>query len=235
MTQPKIPAHVAPLFSILEVLFEEQEKAFSSQNPESVKYRDILETLALNRWNCLTTQEMVEIKQEWGGNRTIDFERRAGSKILFLPPLELEPGFFPVMWMNCDGKTYCTTIRIIMLKHKGADIRPPDKVYWGFNFRIESPHTFCPGINQGIRHEFYHTQLSKNFGLGGAEFYDTIDWLPNKQPSFPLLATDPITMVFTLILTLYGKKYFLDIIGKLHDKHLNGLPHVKIFMECINQ
>ena len=74
-------------------------------------------------------------------------------------------------------------------------------------------------------HDFYHTQLIQSFGNSPFDRKVQVEcpsWLPVSQPSFPLTANCPITLVFSLLLTLYGKRYCWEFFHN-HNPQLNDL------------
>ena len=64
--------------------------------------------------------------------------------------------------------------------------------------------------NGGI-HDFYHAQLIQRFRreeLNSELQIDCPCWIPDSQPSFPLPAKCPVTLLLCLIVTLYGRNYY---------------------------
>ena len=88
----------------------------------------------------------------------------------------------------------------------------------GIGFRMETPEGTDNG-STGI-HKFYHAQLIQQFSP--KEFKDklqtkSLSWLPESQPSFPMLADCPVTLFLCLIVTLYGGgKYYKKICRPMH-------------------
>ncbi len=72
--------------------------------------------------------------------------------------------------------------------------------------------------NQNLRsgnaygiHDFHHAQLIRKFGQSKLDDKLQIDcpvWIPQSQPSFPLPAECPVTLLLCMIITLYGRKYY---------------------------
>ena len=85
----------------------------------------------------------------------------------------------------------------------------------GIGFRMETPESANTSI--GI-HDFYHAQLIQRFSP--KQFSDKLqtkclNWLPGSQPSFPLPANCPVTLLLCLIVTLYGRKCYTNICGRI--------------------
>ena len=130
-----------------------------------------------------------------------------------LPPLEKNASFVPVMSVEYhpeeEFRKACLRIRVLMIRREAESLV-------GLGFRIESPERYCQNGDQEGIHDFYHAQLIKGIGYGPS--LDTPDWLPCTQPSFPLWAVDPIDAVLNLVLTLYGRKYFMELLTSIVPK-----------------
>lgn len=129
-------------------------------------------------------------------------------KLLPLPPLRRNSHLIPFLTIYYDGtgnESSCCRIYVLMIMAEQRKLR-------GIGFRIESPERNCqPNHAGGIgAHDFYHAQLVKN--VRGWDFYDTPDWLPDSQPSFPLWAVQPFDALLNLILTLYGANFYLEFL-----------------------
>lgn len=118
-----------------------------------------------------------------------------GRAYLLLPPSEKAAGFVPLMWMGCDlEKTPVDVrIRVTMFCLNGRNLEV-------FPFRLES------GAG---RHDFFHAQF------GNHDIPPTAPWIPQSQPSFPLCANCPVTLVICLLLTMYG----LNETGRILNAH----------------
>jgi len=134
----------------------------------------------------------------------VDFSGR--SKVLYLPQLEKNPEFVPVLslWCNLDETRTKMTLKVMLISSGGDEGN-----LCGVGFRLESPHG--DEEDEGDerkevgRHDFYHAQLIRSLGYGPP--VECPSWLPETQPSFPLTADCPVTLVLCLLLSLYGKKY----------------------------
>ena len=85
----------------------------------------------------------------------------------------------------------------------------PEKINQDVDSSVNSRsgHT---GDNDGA-HDFHHAQLIRKFGQRKLDDKLQIDcpiWLPQSQPSFPLPAECPVTLLLCLLVTLYGRKYY---------------------------
>lgn len=156
----------------------------------------------------------------------IDFSNE--HRFLYLPPLEKNAEFVPILSLKCIINEIQTSIRLkVMLIRLGETGQKP----FGIGFRLENPeceHSIDNSQNQG-RHDFYHAQLLNKFDYGPQ--IDFIDWIPVSQPSFPLLADNPITLLFSLLLTLYGEKYCFEF----YNRHSKVLPDLNKYLKGLKE
>lgn len=141
----------------------------------------------------------------------VDFSQQ--NVVLYLPPLKRHAEFVPILDMKCDLDETRSVIKLrVMLVCLAEDTNE----LCGVGFRLESPHgdefngeaeeeqeQEIKGLEEGS-HDFYHAQLIRDFGRGSS--FGCPVWLPCTQPSFPLTAACPVTLVICLLLTLYGKR-----------------------------
>ncbi|MFQ5911427.1 MAG: hypothetical protein ACE5IJ_12025 [Thermoplasmata archaeon] len=129
-----------------------------------------------------------------------DFSERRG--VLYLPPLEKNPEFVPLLslWCKLEETGASMALRVMLVSRGGSEGRVR-----GIGFRLESPHGDDENEDELGRHDFYHAQLIRSLGHGPP--VECPGWLPETQPSFPLTADDPVTLVLCLLLSLYGRKY----------------------------
>ena len=144
----------------------------------------------------------------------LDFSKR----VLYLPPLEKKGNFVPILSLSCTlGETQCSAQFKVMLV-----CLDEDKKLCGIGFRLETPENMNQNVdersNEGI-HDFFHAQLIRKFDRLAPDSTQGINspkWLPKAQPSFPLPADCPVSLLLCLIVTLYGRTYyneFLEIYG----------------------
>ena len=221
------------LFKFIKILHDEQKKAWSAENPNNEKFVHCVEALEHSHWFKLEDADVNKLEEIWIARQLIDFDtvRKFGKKVLFLPPLEKEDGFFAVMWLRCNLEPYSSNIRIMLFKKKSEEelAERPKNHFWAVGFRFET--------GKGM-HNYHHAQLINNFkGKDNSLiFFDSIPWLPLTQPAFPLYAIDPLTMMISLYLTLYGldrfRKFTLDYGRQL--KQILDVASVKTFKKIID-
>ncbi len=119
-----------------------------------------------------------------------------GRTYLRLPPIRRASNFVSLFWL---GYNFATTpqevrIRITMFCIDGTNLEH-------FPFRLEYE-------SGGGTHDFHHAQL------GNADGPPNPLWLPCQQPSFPLAAKCPVTLVLATLLSLYGLKETGQLLNK---------------------
>ena len=109
---------------------------------------------------------------------------------------------------------------------------------YGIGFRMETPESMNQEgnmpANPGI-HDFYHAQLIQSFRreeLNSELQIDCPCWIPESQPSFPLPAECPVTLLLCLIVTLYGRNYYNEFLTEHHIFDINR--HLKKIDRWIN-
>jgi len=132
-------------------------------------------------------------------------------KHLYLNPVE-GLSLVPILTIASDFGRAIPELRIrlmLFLLHDG-ELR-------GFGYRFESPEG--PGI-----HHYYHTQPITDFKVG-ASSSDTENWLPTQCPTFPLDADNPVKLLLSLLISLYGKSCILQIKQQVSgiDSHLDKM------------
>ena len=146
------------------------------------------------------------------------------NKVLYLPPMKKDAEdaeFVPIFSLCCNLSRNQSTARFrVML----VTLDQNDKTKLnGIGFRMEPPESRDQNANTtnndntGI-HDFYHAQLIQQFSpkkFGDILQNKCLSWLPESQPSFPLPADCPVTLLLCIILTLYGWEYYNDFCNRI--------------------
>ena len=198
----------------------------------TAKAQKAWETLAEHCWPPIKNEEL----EEWlpiSDELQIDFSEK--KRVLYMPPLEKNADFVPVLSLKCYLSETKTSIRLrVMMIALGEA-----EEFHGIGFRMESPESESlkgenpenSNDNDGL-HDFYHAQLIQSFGSSRFDqklLVECPSWLPVTQPSFPLTADCPVTLFFSLLLTLYGKNYCREF---FHNH--NQLSDLKKQMDKLN-
>ena len=139
------------------------------------------------------------------------------NKVLYLPPMKKDAEdaeFVPIFSLCCNLSRNQSIARFrVML----VTLDQNDKTKLnGIGFRMEPPESKDQNANTtnndntGI-HDFYHAQLIQQFSpkqFGDILQNKCLSWLPESQPSFPLPANCPVTLLLCIILTLYGWEFY---------------------------
>ena len=139
----------------------------------------------------------------------VNFSQSERGQVIYLPPLERNPRCVPILSLHCKLNNQQSIAKFrVMLVCLDNEGKP-----YGIGFRMETPHSqnqeMDTPANEGI-HDFHHAQLIHRFGQPKLDILpiDCPVWLPDSQPSFPLPAECPVTLLLCLIVTLYGRKYY---------------------------
>ena len=138
----------------------------------------------------------------------------------YLPPLENDPEFIPILTIKCDFKTSIDKMNIGLILTRVDE----SKKFKQIGFRFEGP---CQkkkskdkkGKDETVnrnRHEYYHVQLfTKARGSKKEPLKECPQWLPTSIPCLPVKANDPISLITNLLVSLYGK----GMVSKLFTGH----------------
>ena len=157
----------------------------------------------------------------------VDFLQSQRGQVLYLPPLEKDPDCVPILSLYFKLKETQSIAKLRVLLVSLDENRKPDGIY-GIGFRMETPERRNQNVSPTTSdqsldtvdiygaHDFHHAQLIRKFGQKKLDDKLQIDcpiWLPESQPSFPLPADCPVTMLLCLIVTLYGRTYYNDFLS----------------------
>lgn len=150
------------------------------------------------------------------------------GNVIYLPPLKKDSKFVPILSPYCILNETQSIARLqVMLVRRGNNT-DEDKKPHGLGFRLETPENMNQAMNSTGRsqnmganndigmHDFHHAQLIHRFRHEKLDLLNiySLPWLPQSQPSFPLPAKCPITLLLCLIVTLYGGKSYMLFFNK---------------------
>jgi len=135
------------------------------------------------------------------------------NKVLYLPLMEEEPDFLPVLSFECrlDDDYDVMKLRLLLVHYDRSEGKPH-----GIGFRMEEGENI---------HGFYHTQLIKNLTGAATTENSPIECplrFPETQPAIPLKAQDSITLVLCLLISLYGIEYCWSLANEHQLSELNS-------------
>ena len=204
---------ITALKDILEPLFRIQFETWFDPKPElrsSSQIFKLFQSLS-EKWEPVTSFE--EIKHLF---KPSELRLNFSNRVLYLEPLlEKKTYFVPILSLFCIlNETQSTAQFKVMLV-----CLDEGKKECGIGFRMETPESMNQDTNtidNGGSHDFYHAQLIRKFDKrapDSAQGFDSPSWLPQSQPSFPLPADCPVTLLLCLIVTLYGRKYYNNFVN----------------------
>jgi len=140
------------------------------------------------------------------------------NSYLYLSPIKVDTTLVPVVAIGeSDFGRSIPLLRIrlgVFLKH--------DNEIKAFGYRFESPEGY-----KG-EHHYYHSQFIHGFEKDRSFLGKEPSWLPVSCPTFPIDADDPVKLLISLLIALYGRPYATQIkasvsgVGKYIDEmHLS--------------
>lgn len=200
--------------NVLQYLLSQVRRERNGSSSLKTTY-EILETeLGLRGANVLRPPLRANAKSLRGHvirDDSIDF---GGDNLLPLPPLPrtrfIVPFLHVKLWRrpNDGGEAagkeqheeWLCKLHIFLFKTDGSG-----NVSGEFGFRIESPEgPRGEGVANERIHGFYHAQLMSKF-LKKESLLKVPSWIPDRQPSFALMATNTTEALLNLLVALYGK------------------------------
>lgn len=141
-------------------------------------------------------------------------ELGAPSNYLYLRCPEKAPNLQPIVSVKWTDNPHVCSLRLRLLLCKQGQEREHVE---GLGFRLEAPEGAIG------RHSFFHGQLIKleNANPGSP------DWLPDKEPTLPLVAANEVQLVAALAVALYGAEVVTTMVSErglaLCTSHLRGV------------
>lgn len=220
-------ATIRAVRDLLLMIYNEQKSDWSPETQSgrkpSPEAQELYNQYCSFGWRPIHEKEFEDWLKVSDDKLDVDFSTRGA--ILVLPPLEKDRVFVPILNLKCTLSESINSLRfyvlLVRVDEEHRDLR-------GIGFRFECPESEQYPKKEGDEqietgeglHDFYHAQLITGFSYGPP--IEIPNWLPISQPSFPLLADDPVTLVFALLMTLYGKKYCWDF----YNRHVANLPDI---------
>lgn len=139
-----------------------------------------------------------------------------GGSRFYLPPLGEDPEFVASLSLECDLKIATMSIRVEMQ-------RILDDSMCGIGYRLE--------LGTG-EHGYYHLTLASKRPNreGGENIMGCPLWLPTNIPRIPTSARNPVALLVSVLIGLYGLKGYLKLLSKLEEpidnQYLLGLEHI---------
>lgn len=212
--------------SILMDLWKRQNRGWRDRSEPSQQAWQTYQQL-INRGQVGLTREALEtlISGKRGdGARSFG---TAGTRFIFLPPIERDEGFVPVLYLPGDFASWAADkreARVCLALYGWYDPTGGRSRLVALGFRFETPHDAHRadvGTEEPGRHAYHHVQLIRC--IDGHELDNCPEWLPESLPALPCAAACPISLLLCMYLSLYGRRQFRRFItsmGCLPGKHL---------------
>ena len=223
---------IVTLKDILIPLCLEPPRARSILSPQALKtYLTISEKL-----EPITVQDITNLfRHPRTRSETHEVNFSQSGKVLYLPPLEKDDYFVPILSLRCKLSETQSIAQFRVLLTYLEENQTTNEIY-GIGFRMEAPDSINQNpnttTNNGI-HDFYHAQLIQKLDrkLRNKLQIKGHNRLPDSQPSFPLPADCPVTLLLCMIVTLYGRIYYNRFLTQ-HKKHM---PYIKQYQKKLHQ
>ena len=129
--------------------------------------------------------------------------------VFVLHPPDRGDAVLPVVTFRCDfdnRPTLCRLYTALYFLRPGGE---GDSRLNIIGLRYDTPEGFGVGV-----HDMFHLQFINGFRKDGPFQDEKIDTLrfPAKQPSVPLDACDPVTLLISLLVSIYGLDYLEEIV-----------------------
>ena len=203
----------------------------STPSPQQVALREILLNLVTKSQTCWDTgytlegnklkkhaidgyeelqsyRPQVRVDEIFAMTRTRRDQMEIGHKsAIYLPPLDDDSTFIPLLSMEMDRKKHEFKFRVDMYEYDGSS--------GGFNymaFRFEAP------TKHNSKHPYFHVQPSEREASTIENSKGLKIRIPGSVPTIPTVAWNSVSLVLSLVLGFYGVKGYSDIISEARLK-----------------
>jgi hypothetical protein len=173
---------------------------------DDAKVQSLLEEISLN-FAPFADRGMLESNLPNADHPNTDFLKT--RQFLYLPPIKAFSLLLPVLRVKAEfdrERQPEVRLRVTLFLRDRAQKR-----LRYFGYRFESPELRGPNreVQEG-RHDYYHAQLIHVLGdsrshPGGEQCWP--EWLPLDQPAFALDADCSVSLLISLLVSLYGLEY----------------------------
>lgn len=148
----------------------------------------------------MSSGELERLVRESRTGRCLSFGE---SSFLYLPPLEKNSEFIPILSLQCDLSASLQNVSL------GIEMYLYDeKKLKGLGFRFE-------GGELDSIHDYWHVQIVTESRATYAELPECPDWIPTTVPCIPARADSPVSLLLCMLVSFYGKgiynKLFPDV------------------------
>ena len=146
------------------------------------------------------------------------------GKFLYLPPLERDSKFIPILELKCDLDKSELEISFYVTLYRWFEEKAQ---FEQIGFRFEGPH-------EGPVHNYWHVQLIHGIaGISTTQSLASSNSIPVKIPCIPVKARCPVSLLLCMLFSFYGDKILEDIFHKLRGRH--NKPLIAILENFTNE
>lgn len=124
----------------------------------------------------------------------VEFDAGNQNKYIFLKPINEGGGIIPILSFHYNFQPSKAELRLrvaLFVPDGNSDVA-------AIGCRFEPPEG--PGT-----HNYFHAQMFREFRAVGGSFLPSCPaWLPCSTPAFQLKAYDPVTLLISMVISLYG-------------------------------
>jgi len=187
------------LFRQLVIEVFDRHKSAYDDPPRNVQ--NILDFIS-NKYTRFADSAAIENALPTDDNPTSDFKELL--HFLYLRPIQTGAPTVPVLSFKTDFARSFPKVRarLALFFIDGVEIR-------SLGYRYETPE----GPGNG-RHDYYHVQPIRVLYRDRPGFeLPTAPWVLDSHPAWPVDASDPVTLVLSLLVSLYGLEFHKELLA----------------------
>jgi len=121
----------------------------------------------------------------------------------YMPPLEGNKDFIPLLWVECDFKTSPPKAEFRVGMYRFLSGGKPQCL--GFRFEMH---------NTSSNHNYYHVQVTPR--PHPEVDCDYADWIPDEIPCVLLPAKNAVSLVLCMLISFYGRRISEQMISQMN-------------------
>src|SRR5215208_3334899 len=210
--------HLKAFRELMLALWHHHEKPWKYSNAQAQKIYEAIGSGLVSFGNESEVEELLPSEAS--------VDREFDNRYLYLNPVTHGMVMVPLLTLKADFGRSVPEIRLRV----GLFLLHDDQIR-SLGFRFEAPEGKS-AIGAG-RHNYYHVQMIR--GLGSSISFSAneyLQWFPDAEPTFPVDANDPVKLLLSLLISLYG----LDEVGIL-IAHVGAGTELQTYlreMQCLH-
>ena len=165
--------------------------------------RQVLQ-LAQSRFSPCKLEVLEDIlRRSAEGRASLDDMRQ----LVYLKPVRKDGAVTaPAFSLTCDFTHQLPEVRLRVALFRVHDVEG-EHVLRAIAYRYEAPEARTKEEQSSSKHGYYHAQPSLRICN---QALPTMPWMPTEHPAFPLDAQCPVSLVFAMLVSLYGAKRAIE-------------------------